>query len=318
MKVSRLVTTLAAVFSALMTTLTAEQTEVPRTPWGAPDLQGVWDFRTITPLQRPEEIENREFLTAEEATTLERKAIDRNRRLREAPAWRTEAGGSVGEHNNFWMDRGTRVVETRRTSLIVDPPNGRLPPLTEEGWERAKMRRSYLVDHPADSWLDRNSFERCILGFNQGPPMLPGAYNNNMQLFQTPDHVVVLNEMVHDFRIIPLDGRSRPGLDSWTGESRGWWNGDTLVVETIDFNDRHVWRAASPDRHLVERFTRADEDTLLYEFTVIDPKTWAAPWTAQLPMRLNDLPLFEYACHEGNNSLEGILAGERRGERRLR
>ena len=311
-------TVAAVAASTLVTTVTAaEPVEFPRTQWGVPDLQGVWDFRTITPLQRPEELENREFLTKAEAVMLESRVDRRNRRSWEASAWRTEAGGSVGEHNLFWMDRGTRVVETDRTSLIVDPPNGRLPRLTKEGLHRAQVRRAYQANHPADSSTDRNPYERCLIGFNQGPPMLPGAYNNNVQIFQTPDHVVILNEMVHDARIIPLDGRSRLGLDPWTGESRGWWDGDTLVVETINFNSRHAWRAASPDRHLVERFTRVAENTLLYEFTVTDPKTWAAPWTAQLPMKLNELPLFEYACHEGNYSLEHILRGARSDEPRL-
>ncbi len=294
----------------------AGQDEAPRTPWGAPDLQGVWDFRTITPLQRPEELGDQEFLTEEEAANREQEAVDRDVRLWEAEARRTEAGGNVGAYNNFWMDRGTNVVETRRTSLIVDPPHGRIPPLTEEGQRRAEERRTRRAEHPADSWLDRSSFDRCILGFNQGPPMTPGGYNQNMQLFQTPDHVVVLNEMVHDSRIIPLDGQARPGIDSWTGESRGRWEGDTLVVETIDFSARHSWRGTTPDRHLIERFTRVDADTLLYEFTITDPGTWTAPWTAQVPMRLNELPLFEYACHEGNYSLEGILAGTRADERR--
>ena len=293
----------------------AAQDEAPRTPWGAPDLQGVWDFRTITPLQRPEELGDQEFLTEEEAANLEQEAVEREIRLYEAEARRTEAGGSVGAYNNFWMDRGTNVAETRRTSLIIDPPNGRMPPLSEDGQRRADDRRARRQASPADSWLDRSSFDRCILGFNQGPPMTPGGYNQNMQLFQTEDHVVVLNEMVHDSRIIPIDGRPRPGIDSWTGESRGHWEGDTLVVETIDFSDKHSWRGTTSERHLIERFTRVDEDTLLYEFTVTDPGTWTAPWTAQVPMLLNELPLYEYACHEGNYSLEGILSGARADER---
>ncbi|MCE2539621.1 MAG: hypothetical protein J4G16_04345 [Acidobacteria bacterium] len=287
----------------------AAQDEAPRTPWGAPDLQGVWDFRTITPLQRPEELGEQEFLTEEEAASLEREAVERDIRLWEAEARRTEAGGSVGAYNNFWMDRGTNVAETRRTSLIIDPPNGRMPPLSDAGQQRAEARRVRRAEHPADSWLDRSSFDRCI-------PMTPGGYNQNMQLFQTEDHVVVLNEMVHDSRIIPIDGRPRPGIDSWTGESRGHWEGDTLVVETVDFSAKHSWRGTSPERHLIERFTRVDADTLLYEFTVTDPGTWTAPWTAQVPMRLNELPLFEYACHEGNYSLEGILSGTRADERK--
>ena len=312
-----LVTVLAAL--ALVPLLAAPavgQGEAPRTPWGAPDLQGVWDFRTITPLQRPEELGDQEFLTEEEAASREQAAVARDIELWEAAPRRTEVGGSIGAYNNFWMDRGTNVIETRRTSLIIDPPNGRMPPLTEEGERRAEARRIRRAEHPADSWLDRSSFDRCILGFNQGPPMTPGGYNQNMQLFQTEDHVVVLNEMVHDSRIIPIDGRPRPGIDSWTGESRGRWEGDTLVVETTDFSAKHSWRGTTPDRHLIERFTRVDEDTLLYEFTVTDAGTWTAPWTAQVPMRLNELPLFEYACHEGNYSLEGILSGTRADERK--
>ena len=258
---------------------------------------------------------DQEFLTEEEAANREQEAIDRDLRLWEADARRTEAGGSVGAYNNFWMDRGTNVVATRRTSLIIDPPNGRMPPMTEEAQQRAGERRDYREMHPADSWLDRSSFDRCILGFNQGPPMTPGGYNQNMQLFQTPDHVVVLNEMVHDSRVIPLGG-ARPGIASWTGESRGRWEGDTLVIETIDFSDKHSWRGTTPDRHLIERFTRVDPDTLLYEFTITDPATWTAPWTVQVPMRLNPLPLFEYACHEGNYSLEGILSGTRADDRK--
>ena len=306
----------AAAFVALLAAPAAGQGDSPRTAWGAPDLQGVWDFRTITPLERPEELGEQEFLTEEEAANREQAAVDRDVELWEAEARRTEAGGNIGAYNNFWMDRGTTVVETRRTSLIVDPPNGRLPALSEDGRRRADERQVRRAEHPADSWLDRSSYDRCILGFNQGPPMTPGGYNQNMQLFQTPDHVVVLNEMVHDSRIIPIDGRPRPGIDSWTGESRGRWEGDTLVVETVDFSARHSWRGTTPGRHLIERFTRVDEDTLLYEFTVTDPGTWTAPWTAQVPMRLNELPLFEYACHEGNYSLEGILAGARADERK--
>ena len=317
MRVRGLVTVLAGL--ALVPLLAAPavgQGEAPRTAWGAPDLQGVWDFRTITPLQRPEELGDQEFLTEEEAANREQAAVNRDIELWEAAPRRTEAGGSVGAYNNFWMDRGTNVIETRRTSLIIDPPNGRMPPLSEDGQRRADERRARREVSPADSWLDRSSFDRCILGFNQGPPMTPGGYNQNMQLFQTEDHVVVLNEMVHDSRIIPIDGRARPGIDSWTGESRGRWEGDTLVVETIDFSAKHSWRGTTSDRHLIERFTRVDADTLVYEFTVTDPGTWTAPWTAQVPMRLNELPLFEYACHEGNYSLEGILSGARADERK--
>ena len=298
----------AAVVAMLLPAAALAQTQSdgePLTPWGDPNLEGTWSYASLTPLQRPAGLGDRRHYTEEEAAA----------RNLEVTLDREPPPGSVGSYNALWFDRG-RVSPDLRTSLIIDPPNGRMPPLSEDGQRRADERQARRAASPADSWLDRSSFDRCILGFNQGPPMTPGGYNQNMQLFQTEDHVVVLNEMVHDSRIIPIDGRARPGIDSWTGESRGHWEGDTLVVETIDFSDKHSWRGTTPDRHLIERFTRVDADTLVYEFTVTDPGTWTAPWTAQVPMRLNELPLFEYACHEGNYSLEGILSGARADERK--
>ena len=299
--------------------------EPPRTPWGQPDLQGIWDFRTITPLQRPEDRGDQEFLTEEEAASLEQAAVDRALRLWEAEARRTEAGGNVGGYNNFWMDQGTKPIETRRTSLIVDPQNGRLPELSAVGQQRTDARRAYLAEHPADSYIDRNTSDRCIVGFNAGPPITPLAYNQNMQLFQTPDLVVIYTEMVHTPRMVPLDGR--PALDAdirlWSGDSRGRWEGDTLVIETANFNDQRQWiplgaagagMGTTADMTLVERIRRVDGDTLEYTFTVTDPETWSSPWTASIPMQRTDAPLFEYACHEGNYSMVGILAGERMEE----
>ena len=294
--------------------------DVLRTPWGQPDLQGIWDFRTITPIERPDDLGEQAFLTEEEAAGLEQDAIDRDIRLWDQEARRTEAGGSVGGYNNFWMDRGTAPIETRRTSLIIDPPNGRLPGLSEIGRQRMEERRAHLEAHPADSYTDRNTSDRCIVGFNAGPPITPLAYNQNMQLFQTPDHVVVMTEMVHTTRVIPVDGR--PGLDEgirqWSGDSRGHWEGDTLVVETVNFPDHDAystWRGSSTDMKLVERFTRLDDATLMYEFTVTDPATWTRPWTANHRMQRNDLPMFEYACHEGNYSMDAMLGGARARER---
>ena len=295
-----------------------------RTAWGAPNLQGVWDFRTITPLERPEELGDQEFLTAEEAARAEQEVVNRNQELLEREAERTEAAdqvdrradGSPGFYNNFWLDRGTRTIDTRRTSLVVDPPNGRLPELSPEGRERAEARRDYRRDHPADSWRDRSAYDRCILGFNAGPPITPGGYNQNMQVFQTPDHVALVTEMVHTHRIVPLDGRPALGEDirQWTGDSRAHWDGDTLVIETRNFNDQRGWRGTTPNMTLVERLTRVDEDTLEYTYTVTDPETWVSAWTASIPMRLADQPMYEYACHEGNYSMEGILAGARMEE----
>ena len=317
MKQRRIVTlgVLAAIVAVAALAPPATAQDGPRTAWGAPDVQGVWDFRTITPLQRPERYGDREFLTQEEAATLEQGAVDRDEELLLAAARRTEAGGNVGAYNNFWMDRGTRTIETRRTSLIVDPPNGRMPTLSEAGEARAAARREYRAEHPADSWLDRSTFDRCILGFNTGPPMTPGGYNQNMQVFQTENAVVILNEMVHDSRIVPIDDAPRTGIESWTGESRGHWEGDTLVIETDNFTDKTRWRGSSENMTLVERLTRQDEETLVYTFTVTDPDTWVQPWTAEIPMRRGDQPLYEYACHEGNYSMEGILSGARADDR---
>ena len=293
------------------------QSDAPQTAWGQPDLQGVWDFRSITPLQRPERLENQEFLTEEEAAELEQAAVARDAAAWDREARRTEAGGNVGAYNNFWMDRGQKAVGTRRTSLIVDPPYGRMPEQTTAARERAGVRRDYRREHPADGPEDFSNGVRCILGFNAGPPFTPSAYNNNMQLFQTPDHVVVVTEMVHTARIIPLDGSPHlpSNVQQWSGDSRGHWEGETLVVETTNHTDKTRWRGSTPDMRLVERFTRVDAETLLYEFTVTDPTTLTAPWTAAVPLLLNPEPMFEYACHEGNYSMGVMLAGTREEEK---
>ncbi len=298
------------------------QDSAPRTAWGEPDLQGVWDFRTITPMQRPERYGDKEFLTAEEAAALDQAAVDRELRLWNQAPERTEAGGNVdrrgagqapGSYNQFWIDSGTRSVDTRQTSLITYPPNGRYPSLTAEGQRRSDERRTYAREHPADTWEDFSSGVRCILGFNAGPPFTPSAYNNNMQLFQTPDHVVVMTEMVNTSRVIPLDGTPHldPEVLQWSGDSRGYWEGETLVVETRNFDAKRKWRGTTSSARLVERFTRVDADTLEYQFTVTDPETWTSPWTASVPLRLNPEPMFEYACHEGNYSMPVMLGGAR-------
>ena len=303
----------------------AAQTASVTTEWGQPDLRGIWDFRTITPLERPEELADQAFLTEEEAANLEREVVDRNQLLATRPAERTVAAdqvdrrddGSPGFYNNFWLDRGTRAVGTRRTSLVIDPPNGRVPALTPSGQARADASRAYRREHPADSWLDRTTSDRCLLGFNAGPPLSPGGYNQNLQVFQTPDHVVLLTEMVHTVRVVPLDGRPALGdeFGLWSGDARGHWEGDTLVVETSNFTAARRWRNTTPSLTLVERFTRVDADTLEYEYTVSDPDTWTSPWTVSIPLRRTEVPMFEYACHEGNHSMDGILSGQRAEDR---
>ena len=291
--------------------------EAPRTGWGDPDIQGVWDFRTITPLERPEDLGEKAFLTAEEAAEREQAAVDREIELWEADARRTEAGGNVGGYNNFWMDRGTNVIETRRTSLIIDPPNGRLPELTKAGEERARVDRgSFTVELPT-TYAELNTYDRCIQGFNAGPPMTASAYNNNVQIFQTPEHVALVTEMVHTPRVIPLGDQPHltDAVDQWSGDSRGYWDGDTLVVETKNFAQKRAWRGTTANMTLVERFRRIDESNLEYEFTVTDLETWTAPWTVNLPMLRNEQPLYEYACHEGNYSMPQMLGGARALER---
>jgi hypothetical protein len=299
--------------------------KAPRTAWGKPDLQGTWDFRTITPLERPDSAGGKEFLSEEEASSAEREVVERNTQLDTRPAERTTAGGNVdrradgspGFYNNFWLDGGTKTVGTRRTSLIVDPPNGKLPALTPKAQQEADARRKYLQEHPADSWLDRSTSDRCLVGFNAGPPLTPGGYNQNMQVFQTQDYVALVTEMIHTTRIVPLDGRSKlnDNLRLWSGDARGHWDGDTLVIETANFHGDRRWRGSSRNMKLVERLTRLDADTLEYKYTVTDPDVWTSSWTASIPLRRSDLPPYEYACHEGNYSMPNILSGQRAAEK---
>ena len=303
-----------------------------RTPWGDPNLQGVWDYRTVTPLERPEDQADKAFLTEEQAASIERDNLDRNARLLTRGPERTSASnqvdrredGTPGFYNNFWLDRGTTAVGTRRTSLIVDPPDGRLPPLTPEAQRRADSSEAARIaavrrgDRPAQSWTDLDAGDRCIQHAKAGPPISVGGYNNNVQVFQIPGYVALLNEQNHDVRMIPLDGRQHVGsqIAQWMGDSRGHWEGDTLVVETTRFNGKHdqIGRpllSTGQNLSLVERFTRADADTLLYEFTVTDPTIWVSPWTVELPMKRNPDLIYEFACHEGNYGMHGIMAGSR-------
>jgi hypothetical protein len=285
---------------------------VPRTPDGHADLQGIWDYRSATPLERPAQFAGRETMTAEEVDAYERRAAEReDGRPPDDP--RTEQ--SV--HPSWWLDYGKTVVKTRRTSLIVDPPDGRIPPLIAEAKERIAARRAAAQSHgPADSPEDRSLFERCL---TRGVPdgMLPGPYNNNMQLLQTPGYVVIFTEMIHDARIVPMDGRPHTSADirNWMGDSRGRWEGDTLVVDTVNFTGKTSFRGSGANLHVIERFTRLDADTLEYRFTVDDPSTWTKPWTVAYPMVRTEGPIYEYGCHEGNYGLLDILKGARSEER---
>ena len=296
-----------------------------RTLDGQPDLSGVWDFRTVTPLERPRELADKAFFTDEEAAAfasqrVQARNVDLNRATtvtaRGVVNGTPETVDLAAAYNNFWYDRGTTVVETRRTSLVIDPPDGRIPTLTPAARKRAATRAA-LSQRITEGPEDRSLGERCIVRPKAGPPMTPAGYNNNVQLFQTRRHVVILNEQIHDARIVPLDGRPHlpPHVRQWMGDARGHWEGGTLVVETVNFNDRKVFRGGGEEMHVVERFTRVDEDTLDYQFTVSDPRSFVGPWTAQLPMRRSLDPIYEYACHEGNYGMEGTLSGARAVEK---
>ena len=282
--------------------------EAPRTPWGTPDLQGVWDHGTATPLERPDRYAGREFPTPEEIAeaNLNATTFATSERRSELTPER-----DVGlAYNQFWWDRG---LSDGRTALIVDPPDGKIPPQTPEAEARAAARRAAarpreLSEHPED----RSLWERCL---TRGVVRLGGVYNNNFQIFQTEDHVAILLEMVHETRIIPLgDEEPGPAPRQWLGHSRGHWEGDTLVVETTNFSGQAPWRGAGEHLRLVERFTRPDADTLLYEVTFEDPTTWTRSWDA-LAMPKTDGLVYEYACHEGNYGMVNLLTGARVQER---
>jgi hypothetical protein len=307
---------------------------LPRTADGHPDLQGNWSNATITPIDRPEGAPA--TYTEAQARRLERGYADRVERLaqpsdpnRPAPPQggdgSTGAAGNVGGYNNFWIDPGDRVAVVNgeyRASLIVDPPNGRPPELSEAGRARAAVRAERIktrggeYDHPEF----RPLAERCLMSFgsNAGPPMLPNYfYNNNYQIVQTKDHVLILVEMVHDIRVIRLNETAhRPAhIRTWMGDSIGRWEGDTLVVETIGFHPLQVFRGSSEKLKVIERFTRVGPDTILYKFTIDDPDTWTRPWSGEVPFRRSDEQIYEYACHEGNYALSNILSGARAQER---
>ena len=282
-----------------------------------PDLQGIWSFATLTPLQRPKEFVGKDVLTPEEKAKLEEQAG------RDQFVDRPPPPGNPGTYNRFWVDAGTKVVATGRTSLVIDPPDGRLPPLTPQGRERqaALEERARIAAGPEAL----TTWDRCILGFNAGPPMIGGGYNAYVQLVQTSDYVVVHTEMVHDARIVPLSGPSSLSSQfrQWRGISTGRWDGDTLVVETRNFRSegtgtlslRSLGFSTDENLHLTERFRRLNADTLLYEYTVDDPTIWTRPWTVSMTMEKSEQAMYEYACHEGNYGMRGILSGARAEEK---
>ena len=292
-----------------------------RTPDGHPDISGTFTFRTLTPMQRPAQFEGRETLGPEEAAAFE--ASERTRQNRDlfdpetgAPnaGYQSRADGGVLSYNEFWYERGIELTADKRTSLIVDPPNGRYPPLTDSARQADRERAAHRREHMYDSYENRSTGDRCIVFTKSGPPMRSGAYNNNLMIFQTADHVAILTEQARQTRIIPLVDTDKPRVEQWAGVSRGHWEGETLVIETTQFRDWGNGRNG-PSVHLIERLARLDPDTVAYEYTVTDPERYTAPYTVMMPFRRLGGELYEYACHEGNIGLYGILAGARRLER---
>jgi hypothetical protein len=283
----------------------------PRTPWGHPDLQGIWNNGTTTPLERPKDLADREYLSDAEWAARAKDAATRAEKRPEDPLADVELA-----YNNEWWDRG---VPLKRTSLITDPPNGMLPPLTAQGQKLVAAREAARRSHgPADSYVDRPLQERCLL--YHGVPPFPTGYNNNYQIVQTPDTIAIRYEMMAETRIIPIDGRphASSGIRSWIGNARGRWEGDTLVVETTNYNDKATFRfpAANESLRVIERFTRTSDDQIDYQFTVDNPAMYTRQWTAILPMAKVKGPIYEYACHEGNYGIANVLSGYRAQEKK--
>jgi hypothetical protein len=307
-------TALATLLSLVaLAPLGAQQTKNQwKTPWGDPDLQGTWSNQTLTPLERPREFAGKPVLTEAEAAAYEKRLIEAGNVDNRTP-------GTVQDvnlaYNQVWWDRGNRIVADRRTSLIVDPPDGRIPPLTPAAEKRREEDRKASDNEKfAASWLDFDVYSRCII--RSALPRLSTGYNNNYEIVQSPGYVAIMQEQMHETRIIPLgNGAHVPStIRQWLGDSRGHWDGNTLVVETTNFTDEargSTFQYATKNMKLVERFTRISDRTIDYQFTVSDPETWTRPWTAKLPWNRIDGLIYEYACHEGNLGLEHMLSAAR-------
>jgi ribosomal protein L28 len=279
---------------------------MPRTTDGQPDLTGNWTNATYTPLERPPNLGTKEFYTKEEAAAVEKDRVAQ---------FNSQAADDIHYDNAIWQNENyDKGLSSLRTSLVIDPPDGRIPALTDEARRRALPPQAGAPDRRTDSYENRTLAERCITWGNDGPPIMPVGYNANLDILQGPGYVVVRTEMIHSARIIPIDGvRPHVGhnIRKWNGDSRGHWEGNTLVVETTNFNDRVRFRNSTTALRVVERFTRVDADTITYTFTVEDPATWTKPWTAEVPMMKTTGPIYEYACHEGNYGLANILRAAR-------
>jgi len=285
----------------------------PRTADGRPDLQGDWSNASLTPFERSQEFAGKEFFTAKEAAEFTRKTLEQSNRDRRGATPQEDVNGA---YNEAWFERGTRLLSNLRTSVVVDPPDGRVPALLPEA-RAAAAERAAIQRRPPEGPEDFALPVRCIQWGTSGPPMVPGPYNNNYRIIQTRDAIAIEVEMIHDARIIPLDGRPHlpSSIRQWMGDSVGHWEGDTLVVDTTNFTDKTHFRGSDQNLHVVERFTRTAEDAIQYRFTVDDPTAFSRPWTGEIMMGRAPGPLYEYACHEGNYSLANILAGTRAQEK---
>ena len=313
-------TVLAVVALALPAAAQSKASKPPRTPDGKPSLEGTFNFATITPLQRPQQLAGKAVLTDEERAAFETAENTRqNRDLFDPEKGQPSAGyparadGGVLSYNEFWYERGNKMTEDKRTSLITTPADGRIPMKPDVAKKSAQNGRDMYLGL-ANDYEDRTLADRCLMGFNAGPPMHPGAYNNNLQIVQTPKYLVIMTEMVHTARIIPI-GAPHGTLRKWNGDSRGHWEGDTLVIETLNVHAGTSLPASSKETKVVERLTRVDADTINYEFTVTDPSTLTGPWSAKFPLNASDELVFEYACHEGNYAMPNILKGARLQEK---
>jgi hypothetical protein len=292
-----------------------------RTSDGHPDLQGIWNSASLTPFERPAELSTKAFYTEEEAAAYEKKRVQILNRDRRDGSKEEDLSRS---YNELFLDRGTKLARTRRTSMVIDPADGRIPPMTPQARAKFKALQANFAEHPADGPADRPLPERCLMFSQSGPPMIPGNYNNNYQIVQTRDYVVILAEMGNQVRVIPLDGRPSPppNVRQWVGVSRGHWEDGTLVVETTNFrfNDRSrfgVQYNGMTDQNLriIERFTRTGPDMIIYRATIDDPTVYTKPWTMEASLEKAEGPIYEYACHEGNYAMVGILAGARAEEK---
>jgi hypothetical protein len=311
-------TALVGASTAVLLIIAAHAQTPARLPWGDPDLEGIWTNATLTTLQRAPELGTKAFFTVEEAAAWEKQ------RVQATNADRPLRAGEVGAYNDAFFERGTRGVKSRRTSLVIDPPDGRIPALTPAAQQKVDARTNHEAVSPADGPEDRWLTERCIL-FGATVPMLPEPYNNNYRILQSPGYVTILVEMNHDARMIPLDGRPHLSgqVQQWTGDSRGRFEGNTLIVETrnLKFNDKsrfgvgYLNGLSDENLRVVERFTRTDANTLTYQATIEDPTVFVKPWTVEISMDRTEGPLYEVACHEGNYGMFNILSGQRAEER---